>query len=72
VIPVEESEPYAEITRAGRLVYHINIIDGISGMNSPWIAFGRSHAEKRARRKLAWYKRKYGPPRERWEIRGTA
>lgn len=61
----------AVITRPGRWIYHVDITDGFMGMNSPWLAFSRAHAERRARRKLAWYRRKFGPPRERWTIPGA-
>jgi hypothetical protein len=61
--------PEAVITREGRWVYHVTITDGLTQLNSPWLAFGRSHAERRARRKLAWYVRRFGPPRESWTIK---
>jgi hypothetical protein len=61
--------PEAVITREGRWIYHINITDGLMGLNSPRIAFGRRHAEWCARRTLAWYVRKFGPPRESWTIK---
>lgn len=58
----------AEITRNGRLpVYRIAIVRHISSYGT-WLAFSRAHAEKRARKKLAWYQRKFGPPRERWTV----
>lgn len=63
------SSPEAVITREGRWIYHIDITDGLLRLNSPWIAFGRRHAEHRARKKLAWYVRKFGPPRESWTIK---
>jgi hypothetical protein len=63
-----DDPPRAQITRQGRWIYHIDIVHGIIRLNAPWIAFGRAHAEKRARKRLAWYQRKFGPPRERWTI----
>lgn len=66
--PICDPEPEAVITCRGRWIYHIDIINGLTSMNTPWLAFGRAHAEKRARKKLAWYRRKFGPPRERWTI----
>jgi hypothetical protein len=66
--PPSQCDPKAVITRQGRWIYSIDIIEGFTGMNRPWIAFSRAHAERRARRKLAWYLRKYGPPREQWTI----
>ena len=62
-------DPEAVITREGRLIHHVSIDDGMMGLNSPRIAFGRRHAEWLARRTLAWYVRKFGPPRERWTVK---
>jgi hypothetical protein len=62
-------DPEAVITRRGRWVYSIEIVDGVIGMSAPWHAFSRRHAESRARKKLAWYVRKFGPPQEHWTIR---
>ena len=64
----DDSEPEVVITRPGRWIYHIDIEHGITGMNQPWLAFGRAHAERKARRKLAWYRRKFVTEPDRWTI----
>lgn len=66
--PLPEPNPEAVITRQGRWIYHVDIVDGMTAMNSPWVAFGRRHAERKARKKLAWYMRRFAAP-ERWTIR---
>jgi hypothetical protein len=63
----DEGEPVAEITRVGRRTYQIQIVHGLTSCGS-WRAYSRPHAERKAREKLAWYKRKFGPPREQWTI----
>jgi hypothetical protein len=64
----DPGEPEAEITRPGRWVYQIRIIEGITACGT-WHAFSRSRAEGKARKKLAWYRRRFGPPREQWTVR---
>jgi len=68
----DDSDPVVVITRPGRWVYHIDIQHGITGMNHPWLAFSRAHAVRKARRKLAWYRRKFMIEPERFTIGGMS
>ena len=61
-------EPRVVITRPGRWIYHIDIHQGITGMSSPWWAWSASHAERKARKKLAWYRRQFMTDPPRWTI----
>ena len=66
--PIQEDVPYAAITRDGRWIYHVDVIHGLLGSSTPWTAFGRRHAERLARRKLARYMRKLSQ-HERWTVK---
>ena len=66
----DDDEPEVVITRPGRWIYHINIHRGLTSRNTPWLAFGPAHAQRKARRKLAWYRRTFMAEPERWTIGG--
>ena len=65
--PIQEDSPYAAITRTGLWTYSVDIIHGLTGFNCLLTAFGRRHAERLARRKLARYMRRESR-RERWTV----
>ncbi len=64
----EEGEPEAVIEATGRWWYHMNIRHGLTELNEGWFVFGRRRAEKVARRKLRWYRRKLACEADRWTI----
>ena len=66
--PPPPRSPKAVIERRGRWIYEVTIEDDPMVIAGPYTAFGRRDAERCARKKLARYLRKFGPPRERWTI----
>ena len=68
--PPDEHEPYARITRLGRWLYSVEVADGLIGEREPPRVFGRSRAEKLARRRLARHVRESSP--EQWTIPAEA
>lgn len=68
---IDKPYAFARITRTGRLLHHVVILDGIGShggdYGSGWVVLGRRWAEWKARRELRRYLDRKNP--EAWEVR---
>ena len=66
--PEPDEEPEGKVSPAGWGWYHVNVHAGITCYREGWLVFGRSRAEKKARREVRRWKLNEARARQEWTV----